>query len=75
MRLASETPSKWREKGFQLRILFPARLPIKYETVLDTQGLKFTSHVPFFSEPLKCVLHQNESKIKEDRVQEVGDLT
>lgn len=63
------------EKGFQLRILFPARLPIKYETVSDMQRLKFTSYVPFFSEPLKRVLHQNESKIKEDRVQEMGDLT
>lgn len=30
------------------------------------QGLKFTSPVPFLSEPLEHVFHQNESKIEED---------
>lgn len=49
MVLASETPSKLREKGFQLRILSLAQLPIKYETLLDKQGLKFTCCIPFLS--------------------------
>lgn len=66
MRLASEKPSKLRGKGFQLRILYPANLPIKYDAVLDMQGLKFTSHVPCLSEPLEHGFHQNENKIEED---------
>lgn len=43
MVLVSETPSKLRERDFQLIILYPAKLPIKYEPFLDTQGLKFIS--------------------------------